>query len=447
MSVTPDLPPAPAPPPAPGLPPVQPPSVQVAVRLFLVPALIVLGLVGLFLAGPHLARWVGNIFGHGGDNRTAAQFLKGLDSSNPEKRWRTASDLAQVLLRKEELASDVDFALALSDRLQNALDESAAAEKDFAAKVGGMDRKEKARALQKLEASRNYIMFLTACLGNMIVPVGAPQLAQMALQTEGMEPEALLQRRLRALWALATLGENVKRFNEKLSEEAQAAVLAKLEQAANAEKDQGPGRATKALAHLRARQQGRPDLMGLGPALVRCADNDEPSLRYHAAFTMTFWVGSGTEEEEVRAALLRLADDDGRGEQDLEKRLADNPDPKHRPTIVKRPGYHVRPQAGIALARRGSADRLDLLADLLDEERLNGTFVLRDRRGGPDSPDRALVAVTMTNALKALAELHRLRPKLDLKRFHDAVEALVDHPSEDVRNAARATRDALKGGG
>src|SRR4051812_24089917 len=104
-----------------GLPPVQPPSGRQILRLFVVPALIVLVLVGLFLVGPSLARGLGRLFGlASADTRSADGFLRDLDSSNPEVRWRAASDLAQVLLRKPELASDADFALALAERLRSA---------------------------------------------------------------------------------------------------------------------------------------------------------------------------------------------------------------------------------------------------------------------------------------------------------------------------------------
>src|SRR5215510_14865679 len=130
-SPSPALPPPPA---DPGLPPVQPPTGQMILRLFLVPALIVAGLVGLFLLGPTASRWVNRLLGRSADARSADQFLRDLDSANPEVRWRAASDLAQVLLRKDELASDARFALQLADRLQAALDNSKDAEQSFAAR-------------------------------------------------------------------------------------------------------------------------------------------------------------------------------------------------------------------------------------------------------------------------------------------------------------------------
>src|SRR5262245_5263068 len=116
--------------PDPGLPPVAPPTGKMILRMFLVPGLIVAGLVGLFLLGPTLSGWVGRLVGRSGDTRTAQQFLRDLDNPNKEVRWRAASDLAQVLLRKDELAADADFALQLAGRLEKTLQASAFAEKE-----------------------------------------------------------------------------------------------------------------------------------------------------------------------------------------------------------------------------------------------------------------------------------------------------------------------------
>src|SRR5262245_40853218 len=57
----------------PGLPPVLPPSGKQMLQLFVVPALIVLVLVGLFLLGPTLSGW----FKPG---KSTDQFLRDLDS-------------------------------------------------------------------------------------------------------------------------------------------------------------------------------------------------------------------------------------------------------------------------------------------------------------------------------------------------------------------------------
>src|SRR5262245_24114709 len=251
--ITPTPPPTP---PRPGLPPVQPPSGQMILRLFLVPALIVGVLVVLFLVGPRLSSWVGGLVGRsGGDNRSAEQFLRDLDSSNPEVRWRAASDLAQVLLRNDELAANVDFALELAERLQKSLDDSAAAEKKLAAgqEEGGKEQKQ-------LEHERKYSIFLAACLGNVRVPVGVTLLKRLAVQEGGMEPEALAERRRLAVFALANLGENLRRL-DGLPAGVRAGVEEQLEEAGRA--GRRPAWTKPALEQLRQRGRGKADTMGV----------------------------------------------------------------------------------------------------------------------------------------------------------------------------------------
>src|SRR5262245_23884119 len=105
--------PTPAPEPAKGLPTVTAPSGRHIVQLFLVPGLIVAGAVTILLGFSWLA----------GGSRTPEQFLKNIDSANPDVRWRAANDLAQVLKRDDKLAADASFALRLAERLAQALDQ------------------------------------------------------------------------------------------------------------------------------------------------------------------------------------------------------------------------------------------------------------------------------------------------------------------------------------
>src|SRR5438270_13886521 len=86
-----------------GLPPVVAPSGRFIAQLFLVPGLIVAGAVVVLLGVSWLA----------GGNRSPEAFLRDIDSSNPDIRWRTASDLAQVLKRDDGLATNVEFGLKL----------------------------------------------------------------------------------------------------------------------------------------------------------------------------------------------------------------------------------------------------------------------------------------------------------------------------------------------
>src|ERR1700682_3039466 len=76
------------------LPPVTPPSGRFIMQLFLVPGLIVAVVAAIVLGFGYLVSGA----------RTTDHFLRDLDSSNADIRWRTALDLAQVLKRPESLA-------------------------------------------------------------------------------------------------------------------------------------------------------------------------------------------------------------------------------------------------------------------------------------------------------------------------------------------------------
>src|SRR5262245_60581987 len=101
-----------------GLPVVVPLSGKFLAQLFLVPAVIVSAAVGVLLGFSWLA----------GGPRSPKDFLEGLRNPNPDVRWRTASDLAQVLPRDERLACDPSFGLDLAEHLRDALEENERAE-------------------------------------------------------------------------------------------------------------------------------------------------------------------------------------------------------------------------------------------------------------------------------------------------------------------------------
>jgi hypothetical protein len=415
-------------------------------RQFIVPAIIVAVLVLLFLAGPTLYNWVNRLTGRSSDARSAEQFLRDIDNSNPEVRWRAASDLAQVLLRKDSLASDVGFTLQLADRLQTAIEQSADAEKTFAAREASLSPGDRAKELSRLEPDRNLITYLSASLGNCIIPIGAPLLEQLALQKSGMEPEALAERRRRALFALATLGENLKRFDDRLSDADKDGVEEQLESALSTS---GHSRWTRAtLDYLRQRRKGKNDTLGVAAVLEKCADDEEPFLRELAALASNFWTGTALEEERIEKFLVRLSHDPGTGEDQLAERLAKNPGSTKSRSVTTKKGFKVQANATIALARRGSPRvRLDLLEEMLDPERLRTLFVLRISqrgKGSEDRPDESLVVLTLTDALKALAQLHRKRPEMKLDRFTGLVDKLTHSDNITIRTEAEQTQKALK---
>jgi hypothetical protein len=292
----------PTPPPSPldpnkGLPAVVPPSGRHIVQLFLIPGLIVAGAVTILLGFSWLA----------GGNRTPEQFLKNIDSTNADVRWRAANDLAQVLKRDDELAANVDFALKIAERFSRALDELERAERYL--QDAGADPKDQAESRKTLVAQRNYVQYLAASLGNFSIPVGAPLLCDVAANGRGTDEKLRYTVRRGAVWALANLGEGRKRFN-RLPEERRAAVLRDLEVAAA-----GAGIASEwakvALAGLKG------ESIGVIAALAICArDPRDIFLREQTAHALIFWDGTPEEQRLAEETLLLLVRDVGAGHND-----------------------------------------------------------------------------------------------------------------------------------
>jgi hypothetical protein len=409
-------------------------------RLFLVPGLLVAVLVLLFLAGPVCYRWIQGLFGlQAGDSRTAQQFLRELDSDNADRRWRAASDLAQVLLRNDRLAADGHFAIQLADRLQQSLSNSAADEKSYAERITKLSAKEKAAELKKLDPERVYIQYLSACLGNFMVPVGVPLLKQMAEQEKGLDPRTLTLRRRKAVFALATLGQNLTRY-DKLTDEEKDAVEKSLDEAIQ-QKDHADW-AQKTRDYLEKRRAGKADALGVDKTLAACAEAEDPILRKLTAFAFNFWTGTAAENARMEETLLKLSHDAGRGE-DQPDVLADE-DKSETQSVIKKPGYQIQANATIALARRGSAKvPMGMLAEMLDLDVLRQRFVVR-QKNGIEHPDENVVVETVLNTLRAVAELHRKAPQKDLARFQPAIEKLTQNPNRAIKLQAIETKQVLE---
>jgi hypothetical protein len=424
-----------------GLPPVEPPTGKFMVQLFTVPLLIVVVAVGF-------AACFSWLFSQFGTPRSAQDFLKKLDDPNPEVRWRGAEGLAQVLPRDARLASDPDFALQIANRLQQALEANAVAEREpLGAVVTAADRAKLSREdqakLKKLDDERTYVWYLGACLGHFMVPVGQPLLCRMAEQQSGMNAVGLARRRQQAVLALANLGQNLKRFDD-LPEPEQDAIQAKLEAAAD--KTASTDWAKPALQWVKDRRADRPAAPLVGAVvstLEKCADPDhsDPFLRELVAFSLNFWQGTAEQNQRIEKVLVALSRDDGRGGDVLEKSYDDG-NTETRP-VNRTPGLQVRFNATIALANRGSAKTpLNLLGDMLDEDQLREEFKLR-RKDNSETVDEAAVNQTLVNALKAVRNLHRQRPKLDLTGLRRAIDKLAEHASATIRKEAKETQDAL----
>jgi hypothetical protein len=281
-----------------GLPPVAPPSGKFIIQLFLVPGLIVVVAV-LILIG---ATWL-----VGGESAPDV-LLERLENSNENVRWRAAEEIAQRLSRDPTLAANPKVALRLADLLRKAIDELNKAEQG----LSEADRKKEAKTLT---ARRRDIEFLCPCVGKLILPTGAPLLAELALRKQGGDRISVVLLRRQAVFALANLGENVKRFDQ-LPPDQKDAVLEELRLAA-ASGGSSASRARLTLGYV----EGTNKNLGVVEALAQCADTtkdpvDDPNLRELTAFAFTFWPGSDPTEEALAVkALVALAHDNGHGVQ------------------------------------------------------------------------------------------------------------------------------------
>jgi hypothetical protein len=308
---------------APGLPTVKPPSARFIMQLFLIPGVIVFGLVTVYLFG--ILQWT--------SSTSPKAYLDQLDNPNPDIRWRAAHELAQVLKRPEslELASDPDFALEIAVRLEKANKElneaEAAAARELKpildaliadTKLSDKERDERAdkaskAAWVKLRPKRDLVLFLTSCLGSFNVPVGAPVLCELAAMNQGSEIKSQSLRKRQALWALIALGDNYQRRwhgkdiggtgdTKTLTDEQKQAALDKLAKA-GAGKDERAVMARYAYGVLEGKIPS-----GVDKYLAICARHEDIFLRELVAMALNFWDG-----DEVEPTLLLLAHDRGQG--------------------------------------------------------------------------------------------------------------------------------------
>src|SRR5262249_37653187 len=150
----------------------------------------------------------------------------------------------------------------------------------------------------------NYIQYLSACLGNFLMPIGVPVLQELATQETDMEPKALYDQRCWAVWALAVAGESCKGF-DKLPAVEQANILSQL-QAASERRDHADW-ADATRDYLQARQSGQPTTMGVEETLEKCAAAPYPYLRELTALACNSWNGTSEENKRIEAALEKLS--------------------------------------------------------------------------------------------------------------------------------------------
>jgi hypothetical protein len=396
-----------------GLPAVTPPSGKFIVQLFLVPGLIVAGILAVLV--PFVV-WQTRPY-------RADVLLEDLRSSNADVRWRAAERLSKVLPSdcKEptpRYAFDVKFALDLSEELRKAIQEEA----DMLARIGNKTKDDLPKAYKELESQQDLIRFLIGSLGYFDVPVTAPVLCELAVHAAPADNKVLLERRQDAILALAKLGDNLQYFRA-LPAERRDTVLAELERETQSSGD----RRKAAQAALDFLKDGK--ALGVEAALETCAKSDLAVIRQLAALAFSFWdVG------EAEQTLINLTRDDGRGA-----------DPSDEQRFYQ---VQIRNLAVVALARSGSKlidknpNWLDILAEMLDENKQRDNF--RTKIKDKEVVDEDKIRGTIDNALKALVELHRKRPKMDLSRFNPALEKLAESDSESLRKEAERVREELK---
>jgi hypothetical protein len=124
------------------------------------------------------------------------------------------------------------------------------------------------------------------------------------------------------------------------------------------------------------------------------------------------------------------------------------------------PGWEIRYDATLALARRGSErvkdeKRLEAFREMLDEQRQLRNFTLfPGERQRPDEPPRKTAVTdaagaynTIITALKVMAELHRKRPDLNLcvldPAINEAMEKLAHSSNPAVSAEVERTRQEL----
>src|SRR5262249_40475230 len=113
------------------------------------------------------------------------------------------------------------------------------------------------------------------------------------------------------------------------------------------------------------------------------------------------------------------------------------------------PGWEVRYNATIALARRGSPHIKDepvweVLLEMLDEGQQLRNFRHKVKeRGNIEVADDGNAYLTIITALQAIAELHKQKPDLDLPGLYPAIEKLTRSPNAAANTEAKRIQQLL----
>ena len=110
-------------------------------------------------------------------------------------------------------------------------------------------------------------------------------------------------------------------------------------------------------------------------------------------------------------------------------------------------GWQVRYNAVLSLARRGSPhvqdpEIWDTLREMLDEDQQLRNFRAR-LSDGREVPDQTAARLTVIDALRAVQELHRKQPTMDLSGLKEPITKLIHSPSIPVSTEAKQAELAL----
>jgi HEAT repeat protein len=155
------------------LPPVEPPSAGFIVQLFLVPAMIVAGVIGLYLLFGKLAA---------GDTDWR-QLVSDIKSDNPNVRWRAALNLAEGL-DTDESRGDAGQHLASIPEIATALNELA--EKQLQASKRTEEQEQQLQFLMKALGRMDAIEQTWPALKDALDEKQNPEIRKQALQAIAM---------------------------------------------------------------------------------------------------------------------------------------------------------------------------------------------------------------------------------------------------------------------
>ena len=231
----------------------------------------------------------------------------GAGECQPDVRWRAANDLAQVLQRNPQLASDPEFALKLAEKFQQALTDYTQSEQDFRLQQEKLSLVGNERASATGCGPRTLRPLPGRLPGQRAVPARRRLLCDVARTGRGahVKSPALSAAGRSGPWPTSATGR--QRFHQLPPgcQRSSSRPAPPQRRAAPATAAAGPG---IAIEHLDPQQP-----LGVTDALRRLRPADDPFLREIVAFALGFW-----DESPVKAALaeqtLRLARDNGHGE-------------------------------------------------------------------------------------------------------------------------------------